>query len=176
MLRLFSVEGTAAPSVRNLSVAYSTSAPKSDLTTGNPGLMEYLTCRSGMLSDGFIRMAVRSGAAPPPPRWCWRYWTGDTGPCEPRCGPRWKGVYDWIYDGHGKLAVQYGLCRHVWSGRLRCTFTSLSQAEEWVAAGVPVVASIAWGKGDLTGSTIPSTGGHLLVIVGFDLAGNPIVE
>lgn len=31
-------------------------------------------------------------------------------------------------------------------------------------------------QGDLTGATIPSSGGHLLVIVGFDGVGNPIVN
>jgi hypothetical protein len=36
--------------------------------------------------------------------------------------------------------------------------------------------SIAWKKGDLTGSDIESTNGHLLVLVGFDEEGNPIVN
>jgi hypothetical protein len=36
--------------------------------------------------------------------------------------------------------------------------------------------SIAWGKGDLTGSSIDSTNGHLFVLVGFDASGNPIVN
>jgi hypothetical protein len=36
--------------------------------------------------------------------------------------------------------------------------------------------SIAWGKGDLTGSSIDSTEGHLFVLVGFDEIGNPIVN
>jgi hypothetical protein len=55
-------------------------------------------------------------------------------------------------------------------------FTSLAQAEPWIAAGVPVVMSIAWKKGDITDSTIPSTNGHLLVLVGFDASGNPIIN
>jgi len=36
--------------------------------------------------------------------------------------------------------------------------------------------SIAWGKGDLTNSGVDSTNGHLLVLVGFDAAGNLIVN
>ena len=36
--------------------------------------------------------------------------------------------------------------------------------------------SIAWEKGDLTNSGVDSTNGHLLVLVGFDAAGNLIVN
>ncbi len=45
-----------------------------------------------------------------------------------------------------------------------------------MAAGVPVIMSLAWGKGDLTGADIESTNGHLIVLVGFDSSGNPIVN
>ncbi len=43
-------------------------------------------------------------------------------------------------------------------------------------AGVPVVMSIAWGKKDLTYAPIPSSSGHLIVLVGFDANGNAIVN
>ena len=52
----------------------------------------------------------------------------------------------------------------------------MAQAEEWIAAGVPVVISFAWKKSTLTGAAIPSSNGHLAVLVGFDSAGNPIVN
>ena len=55
-------------------------------------------------------------------------------------------------------------------------FDSLGQVERWVAAGVPVVASIAWKRGELSGAPIPGSDGHLLVIRGFDLSGNVIVN
>ena len=55
-------------------------------------------------------------------------------------------------------------------------FTSMNDVEAWVAAGVPVVFSWAWKKGEVTGSAISSSDGHLAVIVGFDAAGNPIVN
>ncbi len=51
-----------------------------------------------------------------------------------------------------------------------------AKVEEFIAAGVPVIMSIAWKKGDLTGADINSTNGHLLVLVGFDAQGNPIVN
>ena len=47
-------------------------------------------------------------------------------------------------------------------------FTSMNQVEDWVAAGVPVVFSWAWKKGEVTGSAVSSSNGHLAVIVGFD--------
>ncbi len=55
-------------------------------------------------------------------------------------------------------------------------FTSMAQAEPWIAAGVPVVISFAWKKSDLEGAAIPSSNGHLAVLVGFDGDGNPIVN
>ena len=48
--------------------------------------------------------------------------------------------------------------------------------EPWIAAGVPVIISHAWEPGELTGAPIRSTDGHLGVLVGFDAAGNPIVN
>ena len=86
------------------------------------------------------------------------------------------GVYDGVYDGHGNwpfntaYAASRGLEAYV------ARFTSLDQVEPWVEAGVPVIVSFAWGKGDLTGAAIPSSSGHLAVIVGFDGSGNPIVN
>jgi Peptidase_C39 like family len=104
------------------------------------------------------------------------YWTGDTGACETRVRAAVSGVYDWIFRGHGNwpfntaYAATKGLQSHV------TRFTSFAQLEPWIAAGVPAILSVAWGSGELTGSTIPSTGGHLLVLVGFDSAGNAVVN
>jgi hypothetical protein len=55
-------------------------------------------------------------------------------------------------------------------------FTSLAQAEQWIAAGVPVIMSVSWAKGQLTNAPVTSTAGHLIVLVGFDSQGNPIVN
>jgi hypothetical protein len=45
-----------------------------------------------------------------------------------------------------------------------------------VASGVPVVANIAWKRGELSGAPIPESDGHLLVIRGFDPSGDVIVN
>ncbi len=52
----------------------------------------------------------------------------------------------------------------------------MSPGENWVAAGVPLALSYAWSEGSLTGAPIPSSDGHLVVLVGFDAAGNPVIN
>jgi Peptidase_C39 like family len=87
-----------------------------------------------------------------------------------------RGTYDYVYRGNGNwpfntaYAASYGLKASV------NRFSSLGQVERWVAKGVPVIASISWGTGELTGAPIPASSGHLLVIRGFTEAGNVIVN
>jgi hypothetical protein len=89
-------------------------------------------------------------------------------------------VYDRFYEGWGNwpfntaYAAAHGLEARV--GR----FASLTEAERWVAAGVPLVASVAWdneepGQG-LAGAPLARSDGHLLVIRGFTLSGDVIVN
>jgi uncharacterized protein YvpB len=86
------------------------------------------------------------------------------------------GTYDYGYRGNGNwpfntaYAAAYGLKTSV------NRFSSLGQVERWIAKGVPVIASISWGRGRLTGAPIPASSGHLLVIRGFTEAGNVIVN
>jgi hypothetical protein len=98
------------------------------------------------------------------------------GDCELRVRAAVDGVFDWIYDGHGNWPFNTAYAATQGYEGYVARFTSLEQAEQYVAASVPVVMSIAWGKGDLTGSSIDSTNGHLFVLVGFDPSGNPIVN
>lgn len=174
-VRLFST-GAAAPSLVNASVAISTTPSKpSTLAAGNPSLwgrtLDVPTCSQMVYPDG-----GEVWCSPTSTSMVLGYWSHDTGPCEPRVRAAVAGVYDWLYDGHGNwpfntaYAATQGLEGYV------ARFTSLAQAEPWIAAGIPVVMSIAWKKGDLTGATIPSTNGHLLVLVGFDNAGNPVIN
>ena len=53
---------------------------------------------------------------------------------------------------------------------------SLRQAERFIVAGIPLVASISFGPGELDGAPISSTNGHLLVIVGFRRNGDVVVN
>jgi hypothetical protein len=86
------------------------------------------------------------------------------------------GVFDPVYRGAGNwpfntaYAGRDGLIGYV------TRLSSLGQSERWVALGVPVIASLAWGPGELDNAPVRSTDGHLLVIVGFRPNGDPIVN
>jgi hypothetical protein len=87
-----------------------------------------------------------------------------------------RRTYDAAYAGTGNwpfntaYAASRGL--HAFVTRLR----SLSEAEAFIAAGIPVIASVSFGSGALAGAPISSTAGHLLVIVGFTQAGAVVVN
>jgi peptidase C39-like protein len=176
-IRLFSANGSATPSVRNASVAYSTSAPKSaSVSAGNKTLwgappLNVPTC-SQMIYEG----GGEVWCSPTSTSMVLGYWGFMPGDCPDRVHAVVAGVYDWIYDGHGNWPFNTAYAAAQGYEAYVARFTSLAKAEEFIAAGVPVVMSIAWNKGDITGSTIPSTNGHLLVLVGFDSAGNPIIN
>jgi hypothetical protein len=53
---------------------------------------------------------------------------------------------------------------------------NLREAQRFIAAGIPVVASVAFGRGELDGAPISSTNGHLMVIVGFRANGDVVVN
>lgn len=85
-------------------------------------------------------------------------------------------TFAWNFDGTGDwpfntaYASRFGLDSFV--TRLR----SLREAQLFIKAGIPLVASIAFGPGQLAGAPISSTNGHLVVIRGFTAAGNVIVN
>src|SRR5216683_1885237 len=88
-----------------------------------------------------------------------------------------RSTYDAAYRGTGNwpfntaYAARFGLDAFVTQLR------SLAEAERFVHAGIPLVASIASRPGELDGFLFSGgTNGHLVVIVGFDAAGNPIVN
>ena len=175
-LRLFSANGSSTPSVRNASVTYSTSAPKAaGGSAGNPTLWNKLInvpeCSQMVYPDG-----GEVWCSPTSTSMVLAYLDNYSGPCEPRVRAAVDGVYDWIYDGHGNWPFNTAYAATQGYEGYVARLTSLAKVEEYVAAGVPVIMSIAWGKGELTGSDIASTNGHLLVLVGFDASGNPIVN
>jgi hypothetical protein len=175
-LLLFSVDGSSVPSVQNTSVAYSTSAPKeASVSAGNPAkwntLLDVPECSQMVYADG-----GEVWCSPTSTSMVLAYLDNYVGACEPRVRAAVEGVYDWIYDGHGNWPFNTAYAAAQGYEAYVARFTSLAKAEEYVAAGVPVIMSIAWGKGDLTGADIESTNGHLLVLVGFDSSGNPIVN
>ncbi len=86
------------------------------------------------------------------------------------------GTYDVTYDGTGNwpnntaYAAEFGNI-HAFVTRMY----SMSQIEQWIKYGVPIVVSIAFGPGQLPGATY-STDGHLMVVRGFTSTGDVIAN
>jgi len=86
-----------------------------------------------------------------------------------------RGTYDYNYTGCGNwpfntaYAGRYGLTGFV--TRLR----SLNEAELFIAAGLPLVTSLSFKRGEIPGLTY-GTDGHLMVLSGFAADGSPIVN
>ena len=174
--RLFSEDGTSTPIVSNASVAFSTSSPKhASVSDGNPAnwntLINVPECSQMVYPDG-----GEVWCSPTSTSMVLGHLNNDTGPCEPRVRAAVEGVFDWVYDGHGNWPFNTAYAATFGHEGYVARFTSLAKVEEFVKAGVPVIMSIAWGNNDLSGADIDSTNGHLFVLVGFDAAGNPIVN
>ncbi|WP_141779447.1 C39 family peptidase [Nocardioides albertanoniae] len=86
-----------------------------------------------------------------------------------------REVYDEAFGGAGNWAFNTayagsrGLVAYV--TRLR----SFAEAARFVEAGIPLVLAVSHQEGELTGAGYV-TNGHLLVLVGFDTDGNPVVH
>lgn len=178
-MRLFAKDATVTPTLRNVSIAYSTTPTKpGTFTQGNSSLwgktLAVPECSQMVYPEG-----GEVWCSPTSTSMVLAYWsnaTANTVDCETRVRAAVDGVYDWSYDGHGNWPFNTAYAAIKGHEGYVARFTTLAQAETWIAAGVPVVVSFAWGKGDLTGAAIPSSAGHLAVLVGFDVDGNPIIN
>lgn len=79
-----------------------------------------------------------------------------------------RGAYDpgsGIYGGWGQslyAASRYGVVAAV------RTFDSLEEAAALLDAGLPIIASVRYAAGELHGSAVTTTDGHLILVCGFD--------
>jgi hypothetical protein len=177
-LRLFSTSAASSvPTLHNAAVVVSTKPfTPTTLTPGNPSLWN-----KSLSVPGCSQMVYPDGGEV----WCsptsvamvLGFYAGNTSTsCPANVRAAVSGVYDRIYRGHGNwpfntaYAANHGMEAYV------TRFTNLAQAEQWIAAGVPVIMSVSWAKGQLTNAPVTSTAGHLIVLVGFDAQGNPIVN
>jgi hypothetical protein len=175
-VRLFSADGVATPTLRASAVTVATSPEtRPSVPPGDPArwnqVLAVPQCSQMVYPDG-----GEVWCSPTSTAMVLKYWAGDTSGCEPQVRAAVSGVYDWYYRGHGNwpfntaYAATQGFQAHV------ARYTSFAQLERWVSAGVPVILSVAWGKGELTGAPLASVAGHLIVLVGFDAAGNAVVN
>jgi len=82
--------------------------------------------------------------------------------------------YDEEYDLYGSwpMAVQ-SASQYGFKGWIQI-FTGWKEVEKQLLLGRPVIATICFNKGELKGSCVSSTEGHVILIRGFDKKGNPI--
>lgn len=96
-------------------------------------------------------------------------------PADPEVDHAARGVYDQAYGGCGNwpfntaYAGQFGLEAFV------TVLRSLSEAQAFVAVGIPLVLSVSFTRDELDGAGY-DTKGHLLVLVGFTADGDVIVN
>lgn len=106
------------------------------------------------------------------------YWAGVTGDrgLDVTVPEAADGTYDLEFGGNGNWPFNVAYASSLGLSGEVGWFDSLDDVEPWIAAGVPVVLSAAWDAGDIDGSSIPSTDGHLLVLRGFDDDGNALMN
>ncbi len=85
-------------------------------------------------------------------------------------------MWDTEYDGSGNWAFNVAYAGARGYRALVTRLSSLSEAEGYIAKGIPLALSIAWGAGELEGAHIPKSGGHLVVLRGFTATGDPIIN
>lgn len=87
-----------------------------------------------------------------------------------------RQTYDHGYDGTGNWAFNTAYAGTVLPSAYVTRLPDLRAAEAYVAAGTPLIVSVAFGAGQLTGAPISSTAGHLMVLVGFTAEGDVVVN
>ncbi|HJV29886.1 MAG TPA: C39 family peptidase [Gaiellaceae bacterium] len=83
-------------------------------------------------------------------------------------------TYDYNYNGAGNWPFNIAYAHVFGLAGAVTQLRSLAEAEQFVKAGIPLVASISFGSGKLDGFPFKSTNGHLLTIVGFTADGDVV--
>jgi len=111
------------------------------------------------------------GTGPTPDEYAWV----DPSYADPWVDHAARHTYDYSYAGCGNwpfntaYAGRYGLNGLV--TRLR----SFNEAERFIAAGIPLILSASFKKGEIPGLNY-GTGGHIMVLAGFTSAGQPVMN
>lgn len=87
-----------------------------------------------------------------------------------------RGTQDATYGGAGNWAFNVAYAGAQGLRGVLIRLGSLAEAEPYLRAGMPLGLSLGWRRGELPGAPISFSNGHLMVLVGFDKLGNPIVN
>ncbi len=87
-----------------------------------------------------------------------------------------SATYDAAYGGTGNWPFNTAFAGAQGLRALITRLPNLREAERYIAAGIPLGLSLGWKKGELPGVALPSSDGHLMVLVGFDAQGNPLLN
>ncbi|MBS4753389.1 C39 family peptidase [Nocardioides sp. zg-ZUI104] len=87
-----------------------------------------------------------------------------------------RRTYDHAYRGTGNWTFTTAWAARKAGKGFVTRLRDLREAERLVRAGIPPVVSIAYRAGELTGSPIRSSNGHLLVVVGFTADGSVVAN
>ena len=195
-LTLFRRSGTkASPLVERVGAMVSRLPSSTGVTTSRPGVASR---RGTVLRVPRYSQMVHRGAYP-------QYDNGGEAWCSPTSTTMVLGYYDalppassyrWVREDYPDRVVAH-LARNTYdagfggtgnwpfntayaasrTGKAFVTrLRSLREAERFVAAGIPLVTSVTFGSGQLSGAPISSTNGHLMVVVGFRKNGDVVVN
>lgn len=85
-------------------------------------------------------------------------------------------TYDTAYRGTGTWPFNTAYASRYGTDAVVHRLPNLRSVERYIRAGVPVVVSVAFGRGQLRGAPISSTPGHLIVVRGFTAKGAVITN
>ena len=97
-----------------------------------------------------------------------------------RYADRWvnqvaRMTYDYRYRGTGNWAFNAAVGARRVTDAFVTRLADLRDAERFLRSGIPLVVSIRFSRGGLTGAPISATAGHLVVLAGLTATGDPIV-
>ncbi|MFL6060110.1 MAG: peptidase C39 family protein [Marmoricola sp.] len=85
-------------------------------------------------------------------------------------------TYDYAYDGTGNWPFNTAYAATRTGSAFVTRLANLRMAERFVRAGIPLVISIRFARGQLSGAPIAATAGHLVVLAGFTATGDPVIN
>jgi hypothetical protein len=174
-LTLFTTDAASTPSVRTIGVAFANGTDKAG-TVPSTGLVSDLNVpkRSQMVFPN----GGNVWCSPTSLTMVMEYWSKIAE------RPDWNlpvptavgGVWDYTYDGAGNWPFNTNYAASLGLQAKVVRMRSLADVEHWTQAGVPVIVSVTYKQGQMDNTPIPSTPGHILVVRGFNAAGDVLTN